>query len=82
MAALGSALVVRISVLYGSNPADSLTIGEFALLEASYAIVRIVQVFPQLSIPADEKIEPIGAERQNITLTMAPADGCRVRLYE
>lgn len=54
---------------------------EFALLEASYTVARIVQSFPKLGLPADERNVPIGEERQSITLTLAPAEGCRVRLY-
>ncbi|KAL9059030.1 MAG: hypothetical protein Q9162_001418 [Coniocarpon cinnabarinum] len=55
---------------------------DFALLEAYYVIIRIVQTFPQIRLPADEKVEPIGAEGQVFSLTVAPADGCRVQLNE
>ncbi|KAI9712599.1 MAG: hypothetical protein M1828_001665 [Chrysothrix sp. TS-e1954] len=54
---------------------------EFALLEASYAIARIVQSFPNIRLPAGEDIEPIGTERQSLTLTLAPAAGCKVTLH-
>lgn len=53
---------------------------EFALLEAAYAIARIVQEFPALSLPDGEEHVPVGQEKQIITLTIAPADGCRVVL--
>ena len=52
------------------------------MLEASYAVVRIVQSFPGLTLPANEQVVPIGAERQSVTLTMAPTDGCRVQLRQ
>ena len=55
---------------------------EFALLEASYATARILQAFPDAALPSDEKVVPIGHEPQNITLTLAPTEGCRVKLYE
>lgn len=53
---------------------------EFALLEASYAVIRIVQSFPKLALPSDEKLEPVGSEKQTLTLTVSPAEGCRVCL--
>ena len=52
----------------------------FALLEASFVIVQILSRFPGLSVPADEPVEPIGDERQILTLVVASADGCRVIL--
>ncbi|KAL9053335.1 MAG: hypothetical protein Q9162_004835 [Coniocarpon cinnabarinum] len=55
---------------------------EFALLETSYVTARIVQTFPRAELPHDEKVVPPGEERQIITITMYPADGCRVRLSE
>ena len=53
---------------------------EFAILEISYTICRILQAFPRLSLPEDEEVVPIGTERQVLTLTLQPADGCRVLL--
>lgn len=70
-----------MSVLFDMNGSNS-PIEDFALLEAAYAIARIVQAFPGLALPPDEPVEPIGHERQSITLTMAPTDGCRVLLHE
>lgn len=56
---------------------------DFALLEAAYAVIRILQTFPSLELPDDEPtIEevPVGSERQDVTLVVASADGCRVKL--
>ena len=33
-----------------------------------------------MRLPADEKVEPIGSEKQTLSLTVSPADGCRVAL--
>ena len=54
---------------------------DFAVMEASYAIIRILQTFPTMELPMDEKIEPIGSERQLLTLVLSPADGCRIKLW-
>ncbi len=47
-------------------------------MEASYTIVQLLQAFPTIKIPAGEVIEPVGTERQNLTLVLSSADGCRV----
>jgi hypothetical protein len=52
----------------------------FALLEASFVVIQILRRFPRLTVPADEPVEPIGDERQLLTLVVASADGCRVVL--
>lgn len=49
-------------------------------MEASYAVIRIVQSFPDLALPVDEKVEAVGAERQQLTMVISPADGCRIQL--
>jgi cytochrome P450 len=53
---------------------------DFALMEASYVIVRIFQTFPKLRIPPDLPVEPTGQERQALTIVVASADGCKVLL--
>jgi len=53
---------------------------EFALLEAGYLVVRILQKYPSMRVPADEAVEAIGEETQKLTLVLAPAGGCRVQL--
>ncbi|KAL9109660.1 MAG: hypothetical protein Q9227_005698 [Pyrenula ochraceoflavens] len=53
---------------------------EFALLEASYTIARILQVFPNVKVPEGEPVVDIGMEKQILTLVVACGDGCRVTL--
>jgi cytochrome P450 len=53
---------------------------EFALLEAGYTVVRIIQRFPYITVPdGDAKVE-LGKEKQTLTLVVAPGEGCRVQL--
>jgi hypothetical protein len=47
---------------------------------ASYAIARIIQEFPAIDLPSDEKTETPGVERQNLTLVLSSAEGCRVAI--
>lgn len=51
---------------------------DFALMEISYTIVRLLQEFPIIELPESETIEPIGSEKQRLTLVLFAADGCRV----
>ncbi|EJT73799.1 hypothetical protein GGTG_07655 [Gaeumannomyces tritici R3-111a-1] len=44
--------------------------GRFALTEAAYAVVRILDRFPAIALPEGEKVEPLGSEKH----------GCNVRL--
>ena len=53
---------------------------EFAILEAGYLVVRLLQRFPTLHLPADERMQEVGEERQKLTLVLSSADGCRVIL--
>jgi len=53
---------------------------DFALMEASYAIIRILQTFPSMSLPPEIPNEPVGAERQSFTIALAPLDGVEVCL--
>ena len=43
-------------------------------------IHRIIQQFPYISAADGEEGVDVGKERQNLTLVLAPADGCKVRL--
>lgn len=65
---------------------------EFALLEASLAIARIVQKYPELhtvdkitgkdgDLSKDEHI-PLGDEPQTLALVLSTKDGCWVRLCD
>lgn len=51
---------------------------DFALMEVSYTIIRLLQAFPILELPAGEHVEAPGTERQKLTLVLSSADGCRV----
>ncbi|CAG7925900.1 unnamed protein product [Penicillium olsonii] len=53
---------------------------DFALTEASYAIIRIIQTFPELKLPPDLPIVPTGEEKQAMTIVVMSADGCKVSL--
>ena len=53
---------------------------DFALMEVSYTIVRFLQEFETIRLPQGEKNEPVGTERQRLTLVLSSADGCRVEL--
>ena len=53
---------------------------DFALMEVSFTLIRLLQEFPAITLPVDEKNEPIGTERQRLTLVLSSADGCKVEL--
>jgi cytochrome P450 len=53
---------------------------DFALMEVSYTVVRILQTFSQIMLPAGEPNEPVGSERQRLTLVLLSADGCKVEI--
>lgn len=52
---------------------------DFAIMEVSYTIVRLLKSC-LITLPANDKIEPIGSERQRLTLVLSSADGCRVTI--
>lgn len=49
-------------------------------MEASYAIIRILQAFPNVRLPPGTPNEPVGTEGQIYTIGLAPADGVQVLL--
>ncbi|KAE8146091.1 cytochrome P450 [Aspergillus avenaceus] len=53
---------------------------DFALTEASYAIIRIIQAFPGLRLPPELTVVPPGEEKQSLTLVVSSAEGCKVLL--
>jgi hypothetical protein len=53
---------------------------DFALTEAAYAIVRILQRFPLIMLPPGEKVELTGVEKQTMTLVLSISDGCKVQI--
>jgi hypothetical protein len=62
-----------------SKPARAVA-EDFALMEASYAVVRILQTFPATRLPPGVPNEPVGAERQNLTIVLSSAEGTKVLL--
>lgn len=55
-------------------------IEEFALLEASYVIVRLLQTFERFEYGSEHQFVELGKERQDVTLVLASADGCQIRV--
>ena len=55
---------------------------DFALFEIYYTVIRLLQHFPLIKLPLSEISEPLGAERQRLTLVLSSADGCLVELGE
>jgi len=53
---------------------------DFAMMEVSYTLIRLIQEFPIITLPEREKNEPIGVEKQRLTLVLSSADGCKVEL--
>ena len=56
-------------------------IEEFALLEASYVIVRLLQTFKDFEFGPGQEIPTPGKERQDVTLILCSADGCKLRVH-
>lgn len=50
---------------------------DFALMEVSYTIVRLLKAL-LITLPTNDRNDPIGSERQRLTLVLSSADGCRV----
>jgi len=53
---------------------------DFALTEAAYTVVRLLQRFPVITLPPGEKVELVGAEKQTMTLVISISEGCRVNV--
>lgn len=53
---------------------------DYAIMEASLAIIRILQLFPDICLPPSIPNEPLGFEKQNLTITLSSADGTKVLL--
>ena len=49
-------------------------------MEASYAIIRILQTFPKMRLPPSYVNKPAGAEKQNLSMLVAPEGGVDVLL--
>jgi hypothetical protein len=53
---------------------------DFAMFEVAYTVVRLVQTLPSIKMPRGESVEPLGTERQRLSLVLSSADGCRVEI--
>ncbi|KAI0595974.1 cytochrome P450 alkane hydroxylase [Biscogniauxia sp. FL1348] len=66
---------------FGGGPRSCLGM-DFALTEAAYTIVRILQSYPTLRLPEGERIRLSGQERQTMTVVLRPTDGCKVYIAQ
>lgn len=62
-----------------ADPIPNLPV-DFALTEAAYTIVRLLQEFPKIQLPEGEATEPVGVEKQAMALVMSIGDGCRISI--
>lgn len=53
---------------------------EFAILEASYTIVRLLQTFKSIELVDEETVDQRDHPKHTVTLVVASANGCKVRL--
>ena len=53
---------------------------DFALTEASYVIIRVIQSFPDLRLPPAIVPVPTGHEKQALGVVVSSAEGCKVLL--
>jgi cytochrome P450 len=54
--------------------------GDFALTEAGYTVVRLLQTFSSIELPPGERVTLVGHEKQDATLVLKIDGGCNVRL--
>lgn len=53
---------------------------DFALMEAAYTVVRIIQRFPTIKLPEGDMVELAGVEKQTMTLVMSITEGCKIEI--
>lgn len=53
---------------------------DFSLTESSYAIIRLLQAFPDIMLPPGTNVQRTGQELQSLTIVVASGDGCKVVL--
>lgn len=51
---------------------------DFALTEAGYTVVRLLQRFQTIKLPEGESVELVGVEKQTMTLVVSIKEGCKV----
>jgi hypothetical protein len=49
-------------------------------MEASYALIRILQAYPGIRLASGVANEPVGKEKQSYTIGLYPMEGVRVEL--
>lgn len=49
-------------------------------MEASYAVIRALQAYPDLKLVPGVPNEPVGAEKQRYTVGLSPKEGVLVSL--
>jgi hypothetical protein len=49
-------------------------------MEASYALIRILQTYPNIRLALGISNEPVGAEKQSYTIGLFPREGVQVEL--
>ncbi|KAI1768963.1 cytochrome P450 [Hypoxylon sp. FL1150] len=63
------------------NVGSRLCLGkDFALMEASYAMIHLLQAFPNVRLPPGVLNESVGSERQSFSIVLSPLDGVNVQL--
>ena len=67
-----------IDLLYFTD--SVLCVEEFALLEASYTIVRLLQTFTNIELAEEETVDQRDHPDHTVTLVLASAKGCKVKL--
>jgi hypothetical protein len=53
---------------------------DFAITEAGYTVVRLLQRFQSITLPVGEKVELVGVEKQDMTLVISIKEGCKVEI--
>ena len=49
-------------------------------MEASYALIKILQVYPSMSLPLGVTNEAVGKEKQSYAIGLYPSEGVCVKL--
>ena len=57
-----------------------LPIVDFALTEAAYTVVRLIQRFQSITLPENTTVELTGVEKQTMTLVVSITEGCMVEV--
>ncbi|KAK1673931.1 cytochrome P450 [Colletotrichum godetiae] len=65
---------------FHGGPRVCLGTEDYAIMEASYAIVRMLQKFPGIRLPPGVPNEPVGMKRQHLGIVLTSAEGAQVLL--